>query len=91
MPDPVSGTGQARSGIQPCSGFPLEFTPAKAGAGMTVLAFMVAGVITIGQVAKASSGISIIERSSLLIALAAASTSGRTCLMKYRAEATFPS
>jgi hypothetical protein len=22
MPDPVSGTGQARSGIQPCSGFP---------------------------------------------------------------------
>jgi len=43
------------------------------------------------QEAKASSAISIMETSSLLIAFAAASTSGRTCLMKYRAVATFPS
>ena len=42
------------------------------------------------QDAKLPSGISIMERSSLLMALTAASTSGRTFLMKYFALATFP-
>jgi hypothetical protein len=39
MPDPVSGTGQARSGIQSSCRIP-------AFAGMTVLVFMAAGAIT---------------------------------------------
>ncbi len=43
------------------------------------------------QEAKPSSAISIMERSPLLMAFAAASTSGSTCLMKYRADASFPS
>jgi len=49
MPDLISLLRTRSGGIQSCSGFPLQFTLAKARAGMTVLASFIAGVITIPE------------------------------------------